>query len=487
MDGEKLSDELNYMLLCWESNYTNKINQRRDSLYRKLEDTYFQVESKAIEEDTISPIINKYIVEIEDEIEKKNEIKRKEKLELERLKKLEEDEKEKKIQEEIKQREEKEREEKEREKKEREKKEREEKKREEKEREEKKREEKEREEKEREGLKGIQDKKGVSFGTDFEKQNVVPLVDDCKKDNKDNGNEVSRLLEYSRSVETVEKFENSNEFKEIVSSTDATIKSTRINTKKTIQLSINQISSTNQQIILSSQRIKNMLSDMRFSQSGVASSFYNYSLYLAATLFVDQCSSQISAHPESVWCYSYSCMQILEDNKDFIYFLEGIMFKEFKFLYTSDLDDISIKHDKSKNIDDSFLKRLGSVVRFYLSINILRGSFGKIWIWLVKLLNCDKPHKLFPIVMISVVEIISYFFKNVFKIQYIKIIDYILNHKLPKIYESLCDDSIPIKAHCKKLEGLLNNVKSIDSCKDNSFNSPPSGFILRDKHIDIDC
>ncbi|KAH8739824.1 hypothetical protein FG386_002043 [Cryptosporidium ryanae] len=454
MDGEKLGDELNYMLLCWESRHVSKSSDKMDSLYSKLDDLSLKYKGETTVEDTISPIINKYIAEIEGEIERKNEIKRKEKLELERLRRLEEEERERKKQEEIK------------------------------------REQEKKEEKKNEELKDSLEKKGISFKTDSailnESASLTEKIDvKSKKVIQDEENDLTRLFEYSKSIETVDQFEKSSEYKEIVSSTESSVKSTRINTKKTIQLSINQISSTNQQIILSSKRIKNTLSDMRFSSSTDIPVFYNYSLYLTATLFLDQCSSQISAHPESVWCYSYSCMQILEDNEDFIYFLEGVIFKEFKFLYTSNLDDIVIKYDRSNNSEDSFIKRLGSVVKFYLSINILRGRFGKIWIWLVKLLNDDKPHKLFPIVMISVVQIISYFFKDVFRIQYIKIIDYILIHKLPRIYGFPNDDSIPIKAHCNQLEGLLNDIKSVTA--ENGFNSPPNGFIIKDKHIDVDC
>ncbi|OII73903.1 uncharacterized protein cubi_02705 [Cryptosporidium ubiquitum] len=463
MDGEKLSQDLNYLVLTWESKY-----EKNDQISKEKVDPTINYNRNSEEayqdEDTVSPIINRHIQEIEQEIQrinKENEDKRKreeeEKKEKERIEREEREKEELRIKKEQELRL--------------------------KEQELKLKKEKEKEEKEK------------------EKEQELRLSETKEKEEKQKADEAKRKDIYSGPydsknitnfeiqgkvyIEKISNYQNSNEYKEIISSTESSIKSTRMNIKKTIQLSINQISSTHQQILSSSKRIKELLSGLRSSSKSIIASsdspspMYSYGLYMAASLFIDQCWTQISAFPDSVWSYAYSCIHILDENNEFEVFLEGLILTECRVLYSSNLEDLKKRENET---EENFGKRLNSIVRFYLSINILRGNFGKIWLWFVKLLNKESPNRLFVFVVLAVIQIVPHFFFSQFKNQFMKIIDYILKFKLPQIYTLIEENPFPIKGQCKQLEAILNDLKS-PSCN----TPPPNGFILKDKHLDVEC
>ncbi|KAJ1610109.1 nuclear-export-signal-containing protein [Cryptosporidium canis] len=433
MDGEKLSQDLKCMIISWESKYERSQQTLGEADLKAHSE--WNSEKAGQEEDTISSIIDGHIQEIEQEIQRINK------------------EKEDKIKEEQERRE--------REKKEQERKEQERKEQEKREREKKEHERREQEKKEQE--KKEQEKK------EQEKEPRTDLE--------------SFQARGEKYVEMVLSYQRSSEYKEIHSSTESSIKSTRMNVKKTIQLSINQISSTHQQIVSSSKKIRELLSELRSSSCTIASQghlspMYTYGLYMVASLFIEQCWTQISAFPDSVWSYAYSCINILDENEDFEAFLEGLIFSECRVLYSSNLEDLTQRENES---EESFGKRLNSIVRFYLSINILRGNFGRIWLWFVKLLNRESPHRCFVFVVLAVIQITPHFFISQFKSQFMKIIDYILRFKMPQLYALIEGNPFPIKGKCKQLEAILSDLKSSSNAP------PPSGFILKDKHLDVEC
>ncbi|KAH8585154.1 GLE1-like domain-containing [Cryptosporidium sp. chipmunk genotype I] len=459
MDGEKLSQNLNYLVFSWEAKYArnDKVFKEKVSPIMKHDWNYEKAEQ---DEDTISPIINRHIQEIEEEIQrinkededkkKKEEEERKEKERKEREEREQEELKLRKEQEELRLKKEKEQEEL-------------------------------RFKKERDELRLKKEKEQKE---ERQKAQVEAKGKELNPSLNNSTNEVNFETQGKAYIEKISNYQNSNEYKEIISSTESSIKSTRTNVKKTIQLSINQISSTHQQILSSSRRIKELLSGLRSSSTSIIASsespspMYSYGLYMVASLFIDQCWTQISAFPDSVWSYAYSCVHILDENDEFEAFLEGLILTECRVLYSSNLEDLKKRENET---EESFGKRLNSIVRFYLSINILRGNFGKIWLWLVKLLNRESPHRLFVFVALAVIQIVPHFFFSQFKNQFMKIIDYILRFKLPQIYALIEGNPFPIKGQCKQLEAILSDLKS--SCN----TPPPSGFILKDKHLDVEC
>ncbi|TRY50394.1 GLE1-like protein [Cryptosporidium tyzzeri] len=458
MDGEKLSQDLNYLVFSWESKYV-----RNDKVFKEkitpIKEYNWDSEKAEQDEDIVSPIINRHIQEIEEEIQrinKENEDKRRK--EEEERKNKERKEREKREQEEL------------------------------------------RLKKEQEELRLKKEKEQEELRLKNEQEELRLKKEKEQEEERQKAQEEAKRKEFNLSqdypkneanfetqgkayIEKISNYQNSSEYKEIISSTESSIKSTRMNVKKTIQLSINQISSTHQQILSSSKRIKELLSGLRSSSTSITSSdtqspMYSYGLYMAASLFIDQCWTQISAFPDSVWSYAYSCVYILDENDEFEAFLEGLMLTECRVLYSSNLEDLNKKENET---EENFGKRLNSIVRFYLSINILRGNFGKIWLWLVKLLNKKSPHRLFVFVVLAVTQIVPHFFFSQFKNQFKKIIDYILRFKLPQIYTLIEGNPFPIKGQCKQLETILSDLKS--SCNA----PPPSGFILKDKHLDVEC
>ncbi|KAF7456660.1 GLE1-like protein [Cryptosporidium felis] len=225
MDGDKLSQDLNCMLFSWESKYDWRRVKVEDLPVPGPESVFLQTPGEA-EEDAVSLFIAKHIREIEEEIQKvererarkraqeeeERERRRREQEETERLQKEREREAAERLKKEQEQKEQEQREQKEREKEQ---------------------EQKERQRRESPGLLSGGGKQGEKQAFESEARTFV---------------------------EKTTSYQNSEAYREIASGTEASVKSTRMMIKKTIQLSVNQISSTHQQVASSSNRIIELLS-----------------------------------------------------------------------------------------------------------------------------------------------------------------------------------------------------------------------------------
>ncbi|KAL7067499.1 hypothetical protein ACR3K2_20650 [Cryptosporidium serpentis] len=279
-------------------------------------------------------------------------------------------------------------------------------------------------------------------------------------------------IEERRFVEMLENYEKSKEYLEIMNSTDKDIKNTRINIKKTIQLSINQISSTQKQVLLSSNRIIELLSSLKHTKQS-----YDYALYMIANSFISQCSGQITAHPDSVWSYSYTYFNILKIHNEIDMMMNGVIYRSCPILLSGELKEMQNMNET----EEVLFQRINSIVRFYLTINIKRKNYHVIWLWLVKILN-KNPSREVPSVLIAALQIIPFFFMSVFGIQFRKLLNYIHNFIIPSINRLIENKPHPIKGYSQQLEMILNELRGATS-----IHEPPSGYILKDKNIDVEC
>ncbi|EEA07736.1 uncharacterized protein CMU_006590 [Cryptosporidium muris RN66] len=435
MDIDKLGDKLSYTLTNWEVHNGDCLSKTPNRKGNKVINNFkINIDTRSVE-DKLSSLINKHLNDAQKALENiriqhENELRKQEELRISQEKKLLEDEKRRIEEEEIRIKNEK---------------------------------------KFFEDMKRNEAQKQIEKTTE---NNIVTNTQDTLNIEDPKNKCIVNQTEERRFVEMLENYEKSKEYLEIMNSTDKDIKNTRINIKKTIQLSINQISSTQKQVLLSSNRIIELLSSLKNMKQS-----YDYALYMIANSLISQCSGQITAHPDSVWSYSYTYLNILKIHNKIDMMMNGIIYRSCPILLSGELKEMQNVNET----EEALLQRINSIVRLYLAINIQCKNYHVIWLWLVKILN-KNPSKEIPSILVTALQIIPFFFMPVFGIQFRKLLDYIHNFIIPNINLLIENNPYPIKSYSQQLEMILNELRGTTS-----IHEPPSGYILKDKNIDIEC
>uniref|UniRef100_A0A3B0MJJ6 Membrane protein, putative n=1 Tax=Theileria annulata TaxID=5874 RepID=A0A3B0MJJ6_THEAN len=231
-------------------------------------------------------------------------------------------------------------------------------------------------------------------------------------------------------------------YNEIKSNTE--LKSLRIELSKKIKICLNSIANTQKQVNLTFNNLSRILNES-------SENLKIFILFKIVEGVLNCCEQgQIYINPKSVWSFSRLLASIDHINNNFnIIFITLLTFKTIliipKFYYiqsnrvdtmnqvdsVNQVDKVDMRlnrlYEYPEDINEEIIynKRLSSYIRLYLSYLCIKNDFNTIWSYYANVINSSWNNifiQFIPCLLITILNITSYFMYHIYKLQFIKVI-----------------------------------------------------------------
>ncbi|EAN33779.1 GLE1-like family protein [Theileria parva strain Muguga] len=276
------------------------------------------------------------------------------------------------------------------------------------------------------------------------------------------------------------------------------LKQVRIDLSKRVKICLNSIANTQKQVDLTFKTLSSLLQQCNSEDLKI------FTLFKIVEGVLNCCEQgQIYINPKSVWSFSRLLASIDKINPDFNTIFITLLTLKTKLIipkfYLTRNDTFSeanvgqnmtpdntvelgklYEYPVDVNEEIVYNKRLSSYLRLYLSYLCIKNDFTTIWSYYANVVNSSWNTifiQFIPCILITILNITSYFMHNIYKLQFKKVlvnINKLLNEKLMR-----CNNTSSVQMYIGQLQQFYHDFNSGVKLTE------PEGYKMKYKEEDL--